>query len=169
MSQNLNEQGYYTHILSPNSSYPQETGSNPSTPSSQHLQSSSAFQQYPGFVLDLKHPKNGQIGADDPSPRNSFCGRFWMTSTLVRPKHGYVLAEKMRPLHRGCKITFAASTAEGGGKFQTRALLAYFRGANYKPWKTFRPYEAKESSKEMPMYRVQRNGVFHDDVIRCGT
>ncbi|GJZ89144.1 hypothetical protein Tco_0660926 [Tanacetum coccineum] len=49
MSQNPNEQGYYTHLLSPNSSYPQETGSNPSTPSSQHSQSSSAFQQYPGF------------------------------------------------------------------------------------------------------------------------
>ncbi|GKB49029.1 hypothetical protein Tco_0899782 [Tanacetum coccineum] len=49
MSQNPNEQGYFTHLLSPNSSYQQETGSNPSTPSSQHSQSSSAFQQYPGF------------------------------------------------------------------------------------------------------------------------
>ncbi|GJX80547.1 hypothetical protein Tco_0328696 [Tanacetum coccineum] len=49
MSQNPNEQGYFTHLLSPNSSYQQETGSNPSTPSSQNSQSSSAFQQYPGF------------------------------------------------------------------------------------------------------------------------
>ncbi|GKD18349.1 hypothetical protein Tco_1207507 [Tanacetum coccineum] len=49
MSQNPNEQGYFTHLLSPNSSYQQEIGSNPSTPSSQHSQSSSSFQQYPGF------------------------------------------------------------------------------------------------------------------------
>ncbi|GJX60938.1 hypothetical protein Tco_0292328 [Tanacetum coccineum] len=50
MSQYPNEQGYFTHFLSPNSSYQQETGSNPSTPSSQNSQSSSAFQQYPSFV-----------------------------------------------------------------------------------------------------------------------
>ncbi|GJX32975.1 hypothetical protein Tco_0242830 [Tanacetum coccineum] len=49
MSQNPNEQGYFTHFLSPNSSYQQETGSNLSAPSSQNSQSSSAFQQYPGF------------------------------------------------------------------------------------------------------------------------
>ncbi|GJZ30284.1 hypothetical protein Tco_0575331 [Tanacetum coccineum] len=64
MSQNPNEQGYYTHLLSPNSSYPQETGSNPSTPSSQHSQSSSAFQQYPGFGT--------QYGAPIPPPEQIY-------------------------------------------------------------------------------------------------
>ncbi|GJT57979.1 hypothetical protein Tco_0993033 [Tanacetum coccineum] len=49
MSQDQNEQGYFTHLLNPNSSYQQEIGSNPSTPSSQHSQSSSSYQQYPGF------------------------------------------------------------------------------------------------------------------------
>ncbi|GJZ68875.1 hypothetical protein Tco_0632425 [Tanacetum coccineum] len=49
MSQDPNEQGYFTHLLNPNSSYQQEIGSNPSTPSSQHSQSSSSYQQYPGF------------------------------------------------------------------------------------------------------------------------
>ncbi|GKE23381.1 hypothetical protein Tco_1434893, partial [Tanacetum coccineum] len=50
MSQNPNEQGYFTNLLNPNSSYQQEIGSNPSTPSSQHSQSSSSFQQYPGLI-----------------------------------------------------------------------------------------------------------------------
>ncbi|GJZ68484.1 hypothetical protein Tco_0631724 [Tanacetum coccineum] len=36
-------------MFNPNPSYQQETGSNPSTPSSQHSQSSLSFQQYPGF------------------------------------------------------------------------------------------------------------------------
>ncbi|GKD63303.1 hypothetical protein Tco_1305411 [Tanacetum coccineum] len=49
MSQDPNEQGYFTNLLNPNSSYQKEIGSNPSTPSSQHSQSSSSFQQYPGF------------------------------------------------------------------------------------------------------------------------
>ncbi|GJX52151.1 hypothetical protein Tco_0280520 [Tanacetum coccineum] len=49
MSQNPNEQGHFTNLFNLNPSYQQETGSNPSTPSSQHSISSSSFQQYPGF------------------------------------------------------------------------------------------------------------------------
>ncbi|GJW29589.1 hypothetical protein Tco_0046464 [Tanacetum coccineum] len=50
MSQNSIEPGYFINLLNPNPSYQQETGSNPSTPSSQHSISSSSFQQYPGFA-----------------------------------------------------------------------------------------------------------------------
>ncbi|GKB16301.1 hypothetical protein Tco_0850224 [Tanacetum coccineum] len=56
MSQNPNEQGYFTHLLNPNSSYQQETGLNPSTPSSQHSQSSSSFQQYLDFGTQYGTP-----------------------------------------------------------------------------------------------------------------
>ncbi|GJW86248.1 hypothetical protein Tco_0161588 [Tanacetum coccineum] len=64
MSQNPNEQGYFTHLLNPSPSYQQETGSNPSTPSVQHSQSSSSFQQYPGFGT--------QYGTPLPSPEQIF-------------------------------------------------------------------------------------------------
>ncbi|GKA65149.1 hypothetical protein Tco_0764856, partial [Tanacetum coccineum] len=100
MSQNPNEQGYFTHLLNPNSSYQQESGSNPSTPSSQHSQSSSSFQQYPGFVDEneeeeepirqcarwtreeeilltecwIKTSENGQIRAD--RSKDSFWGQI---------------------------------------------------------------------------------------------
>ncbi|GKB13851.1 hypothetical protein Tco_0847774 [Tanacetum coccineum] len=43
-------------MSNPNSSYQQETGSNPSTPLSQHSQSSSSFQQYPGFGTQYGPP-----------------------------------------------------------------------------------------------------------------
>ncbi|GKD59514.1 hypothetical protein Tco_1297023 [Tanacetum coccineum] len=49
MSQNPNEQGHFINLFNLNPSYQQETGSNPSTPSSQHSISSSPFQQYLGF------------------------------------------------------------------------------------------------------------------------
>ncbi|GJR49245.1 hypothetical protein Tco_1399766 [Tanacetum coccineum] len=67
MSQNPNEQGYFTHLLNPNSSYQQETGSNPSTPSSQHSQSSSSFQQYPGF--DAFQQSQPQQRFKEPQPQ----------------------------------------------------------------------------------------------------
>ncbi|GJT27374.1 hypothetical protein Tco_0907649 [Tanacetum coccineum] len=68
MSQNPNEQGYFTHLLSPNSSYQQETGSNPSTPSSQHSQSSSAFQQYPGFDAFQQSQPQPRFKEQQPQP-----------------------------------------------------------------------------------------------------
>ncbi|GJV24960.1 hypothetical protein Tco_1377655 [Tanacetum coccineum] len=64
MSQNLNEQGYFTNLLNPNPSYQQENASNPSIPSSQNSISSSSFQQYPGFGT--------QYGLPQPSPKQIF-------------------------------------------------------------------------------------------------
>ncbi|GJW53895.1 hypothetical protein Tco_0097980 [Tanacetum coccineum] len=64
MSQNPNEQGHFTNLFNLNPSYQQETGSNPSTPSSQHSISSSSFQQYPGFGT--------QYGTPLPSPEQIF-------------------------------------------------------------------------------------------------
>nr|GEY55918.1 hypothetical protein [Tanacetum cinerariifolium] len=51
-------------MFNPNPSYQQETGSNPSTPSSQYSQSSSSFQQYLGFGT--------QYGTPLPSPKQIF-------------------------------------------------------------------------------------------------
>ncbi|GKC51581.1 hypothetical protein Tco_1074326 [Tanacetum coccineum] len=67
MSQDPNEQGYFTHLLNPNSSYQQEIGSNPSTPSSQHSQSSSSYQQYPGF--DAFQQSQPQPRFKEPQPQ----------------------------------------------------------------------------------------------------
>ncbi|GKB72618.1 hypothetical protein Tco_0934030 [Tanacetum coccineum] len=64
MSQNPNEQGHFTNLFNLNPSYQQETGSNPSTPSSQNSQSSLAFQQYPGFGT--------QYGAPIPPPEQIY-------------------------------------------------------------------------------------------------
>ncbi|GKC69338.1 hypothetical protein Tco_1115221 [Tanacetum coccineum] len=64
MSQNPNEQGHFTNLFNLNPSYQQETGSNPSTPSSQHSISSSSIQQYSGFGT--------QYGTPLPSPEQIF-------------------------------------------------------------------------------------------------
>ncbi|GJT63753.1 hypothetical protein Tco_1015233 [Tanacetum coccineum] len=64
MSQNPNEQGYFTNLMfNPNSSYQQETGSNPSTPSSQH-----SFQQYPGFEAFQQLQPKPRFKEPQPQP-----------------------------------------------------------------------------------------------------
>nr|GEX86900.1 glutathione S-transferase T3-like [Tanacetum cinerariifolium] len=57
MSQNPNEQGYFTNLLNPNPSYQQENASNPSISSSQNSISSSSFQQNPGFDTQYAMPQ----------------------------------------------------------------------------------------------------------------
>nr|GEY59053.1 hypothetical protein [Tanacetum cinerariifolium] len=64
MSQNPNEQRYFTNLLNPNPSYQQKNASNPSTPSSQNSISSSSYQQYLAFGT--------QYGMPRPSPEQIF-------------------------------------------------------------------------------------------------
>ncbi|GJW36741.1 hypothetical protein Tco_0059661 [Tanacetum coccineum] len=159
MSQNPNEQGYFTHFLSPNSSYQQETGSNlgkrvakratidlvdENEEEEEPIRQCARWTREEEILLTqcwIETSENGQIGAD--RSEDSFWGHImddFNTSSTQGYRTKHMLTGKWTRTNTDCQN----STSEGE-KVSTRALLAYFK--SHSKWDAPKPLDTEDHTE----------------------